>query len=398
MTIDPVPHLPRLHAWPPAWVGDTVAAVLVVALALAPMPSPELRAQTPLEWVLVLLPAPLMLVRRRWPLSILAACVAIYCVLVPLGVVSPGATIATAVAMFGAANRVPRRVGFVAMATTIGAIVVVSVIVWLISGFDPRTIQIVLGIAFAAAAGDATKFRREYLQAVTERAIRAEESRDIEARRRVNEERLRIARDLHDAVAHQISVISLNAGVASAALEARPEKAREALTTIRVASRTVLGEIGDLMAVLRADEADAAPTPQPALDRLDDLVASFRASGLDVAVRVDVDTGALPASVSRVAYRVAQEGLTNALKHGTEHRAHVLIERTGEGLRVVVTNPTDVTGGTHAAAGRAPSGGGYGLVGLRERVAAVRGRIETGMTPGGFRLAVIVPLAAEAAS
>lgn len=387
MSVEPVPDLPRLHPGPPAWVGDAFAVLLVVALAFAPLPGTEFRATTPLEWVLVLVPAVLIPLRRRWPLWILGACVAVYCALVVLGIVSPGATIATAVAMFGAANRVSRRTGFLAMVATILVIVATSLIVWQASGFDPRTVQIVLGIAFAGAAGDATKFRREYLQAVTERAIRAEETKDAEARRRVSEERLRIARDLHDAVAHQISVISLNAGVASAALESRPEKTREALGTIRAASRSVLGEIGDLLAVLRADDDAGAPAPQPELDALDALVTSFGRSGLDVVVRDDT-VGRVPASVSRVAYRVVQEGLTDALKHGAERRAHVLLETDAGALRVVVTNPIAAP-----AAGAAPvPPSGYGLVGLRERVAAVRGTLDAGTVPGGFRLAAQLPV------
>lgn len=206
----------------------------------------------------------------------------------------------------------------------------------------------------------------------------------------------RIARDLHDAVAHQISVISLNAGAASTALEARPEKAREALATIRSASRTVLGEIGDLMAMLRQGDGEVAPAPQRSLDSLDDLVVSFRASGLEVAMRVEGDVDTVPASVSRVAYRVVQEGLTNALKHGTERRAHVLIERVGEGLHIVVTNPCDSSAAARTT--ETDRGGGYGLVGLRERVAAVRGTVEAGLTPGGFRLSALLPIAEQVSS
>lgn len=181
-------RLPRLRTGPPAWVGDVVAVVVIVALAFVPMPGSEFRATTWFEWVLVLLPAVLIPLRRRWPLPILAACVVVYCTLLMLGVVSPGATVATAVAMFGAANRVSRRTGLIAIIATVVVIVVVSLLVWQVAGFDPRTIQIVLGIAFAGAAGDATKYRREYLQAVTERAIRAEETKDAEARRAVTEE------------------------------------------------------------------------------------------------------------------------------------------------------------------------------------------------------------------
>ncbi|MBN9215050.1 MAG: hypothetical protein ABS62_00245 [Microbacterium sp. SCN 70-200] len=379
------PDLLQPRTGPPAWVQDAFAIILMLALAFGPPTGTEFRAETPLEWVLVLVPIALIPARRRWPLWVLGACVLMYCALVLLGIVAPGVALAAAIAMFGAANRVDRRAGVISMFIGVALVIAAGLLASLGSTFDPRTVQIVLGLAFAGAAGDATKFRREYLQAVTERAIRAEQTKDAEARRAVSDERLRIARDLHDAVAHQISVISLNAGVASANLESRPEKTREALGTIRTASRTVLGEIGDLLAVLRADDA-GAPAPQPELDRLDELAASFRATGLDVVVRDDSDRARVPASVSRVAYRVVQEGLTNALKHGAERRAHVLLETDAANLRGVVTNPTSAL----TPLDEVPSG--YGLVGLRERVATVRGTLEAGTAPGGFRLAATLPI------
>lgn len=113
-------------------------------------------------------------------------------------------------------------------------------------------------------------------------------------------------------------------------------------------------------------------------------------------MRADGDVDTVPASVSRVAYRVVQEGLTNALKHGAERRAHVLLERTGGGLHIVVTNPVDSRAATGAA--ETDRAGGYGLVGLRERVAAVRGTVEAGLTPGGFRLSAVLPIAGGASS
>ncbi|MBM3716528.1 MAG: sensor histidine kinase, partial [Actinobacteria bacterium] len=238
--------------------------------------------------------------------------------------------------------------------------------------------------------------RRAYVEAVEERARRAEQTREAEARRRVTEERLRIARDLHDAVAHRISVISLNAGVASSSLETRPERAREALATIRTTSRDVLGEIGAMLSVLRAPE-DAAPQEQPGLARVAEVVESVRVAGWEVAVRdevgPDADAAGIPMGTGIVAYRVVQEGLTNAMKHGTTRRAHLLIRRDGEALEIVVTNPLD-----RLPVSDPPPTSGFGLIGLRERVEAVRGELEAGLAPGGFRLAARLPLPAPAAS
>jgi signal transduction histidine kinase len=268
-----------------------------------------------------------------------------------------------------------------------------SVVGAVVSAADPRMVQFTLAVAFAAAAGDATRSRREYIVAVTERAERAEQTREAEARRRVSEERLRIARDLHDTVAHQIAVISLNAGVASSSLES-PERAQEALSTIRSASRTVLGEIGDLLALLRTEDPDAGTTAPPSgLGRLDELVEQFAQSGLSVHLRVEGDPGHVSGAADLVAYHVIQEGLTNALKHGTDHRAHVLVEVADEHVTVVVTNPTIPA--AHDARRDAAAGAGHGLIGLRERVASVRGVVETGTTAGGYRLAATLPLAKE---
>jgi len=363
----------------------------VAMMALAPLPVAELRPSGPLVVALVLLPAPAVLLRRRWPVAALAVCALAYAGALLGGTVSPGAVVAMLVAMFAVARDTSRRTALTAGAIAVTVVVGVGLGILLVTGRDLRFLQVGLALALAGAIGDAARSRREYLTAIVDRARRAEQTRDAEARRRVTEERLRIARDLHDAVAHQISVISLNAGVASAALDARPEKAREALSTIRTASRDVLGQIGGMLSVLRADETTALPE-QPGLARLPELVESVRVAGLDVVLRDergDAVDGPLPLAVDIVAYRVIQEGLTNALKHGAGARAHILLRIDDEVLEVVVTNPMDRTridDGAPAAAS------GFGLLGLKERVGSVRGDLESGPAPGGFRLAARLPI------
>lgn len=395
MRIDPDGELPRVH--PPAWPGDLVAALLVLVGAFVAFPgSGSLVAESPLLLIPALAPIVILPLRRRWPLLILGAIVALSCTLSLLGAPAPGVVLALVIAVFGVAYRNERRVSLIAVAGTIVVVVSVTLVAAAEGLLEPRALQIGLMVAVAGAAGDATRSRSAYIAAVTERARRAEETREAEARRRVSEERLRIARDLHDAVAHQISVISLNAGVASASLESRPEKTKEALVTIRTASRAVLGEIGDLMAVLRAadpaEEQSVMPSPQLGLARLDALVASFAASGLDAAVRIEGDPARLHTAADLVAYRVVQEGLTNALKHGAENRAHVLVRVGDDAARIVVTNPASGEGSRAAS-----DGGGYGLMGLRERVASVRGTTESGLVPGGYRLTATIPLPKETA-
>ncbi|SIR64481.1 Signal transduction histidine kinase [Microbacterium sp. RURRCA19A] len=387
-TIDTAPHLlPSV----PRWVRDVVVAVLVIVPAFAPVPFPELRPSSPFVYVLAVLPAAVLPFRRRWPRSALAACIGLYVAALVLGTLSPGAALAVVIAAFGVPDRLDRRAAAPVSIAAVGVVVASSIVVELTTGMDTRFLQIGLSVALAGAIGDATRSRRAYVVAVIERARRAEQTREAEASRRVTEERLRIARDLHDAVAHQISVISLNAGVASSALETRPERAREALATIRTASRDVLGEIGSMLTILRTPD-EVGIREQPGLARLADVVESVRVAGWDVVVRDERDGEPVPLGVDIVAYRVVQEGLTNALKHGTARRVHVLLRRDGDDLEVVVTNPLD----------RIPPDpelppSGFGLVGLRERVESVGGALEAGPAPGGFRLAARLPLTPPAA-
>lgn len=388
-----------MHSFPkpPAWVGDLFAAAVIVALAFLPFPGHEYAPHNAFTIAVMLAPALLLPLRRRWPIPVLAAVIALYGVAALIGTLSPGIIIASAIAMFGVANRHPRRESVIVTGCAVVAVAVLSLFAALGGVFDPRVVQFVIMIAFAAAAGDATRSRREYIVAVTERAERAEQTRDAEARRRVTEERLRIARDLHDAVAHQIAVISLNAGVATSAIDERPEKAREALVSIRSAARTVLGEIGDLLEVLRTEDGpdERSSSPQQGLDRLDELIARFREVGLTANLRTEGDLSALTGATGLVAYRVVQEALTNAHKHGADHRAHVLITVADDQATIVVTNPVP----SSTAPRPADSGGnGHGLLGLRERVASVRGTVTPGLAPGGYRVAVSLPLTKEISS
>ncbi|WP_212995936.1 sensor histidine kinase [Winogradskya consettensis] len=224
----------------------------------------------------------------------------------------------------------------------------------------------------AAAAGYAVRNRRAYIAEVEERARRVERDREDEVRRRVADERLRIARELHDVVAHHIAVINVQSGAATYALTRRPEAATAPLAHIRRASATVLKELTSIVGLHR-QPGDGEPDhqPHPGLDRLPALIESFAATGVDVRLTRLGDTRTLPAVTDLAAYRIVQEGLTNARKHGTGPvRVTVTFTRTELSL--------DLTNGVPP--GPRSQGSGYGLIGMRERAAAAGGTVDASFT------------------
>jgi signal transduction histidine kinase len=228
-----------------------------------------------------------------------------------------------------------------------------------------------------------------------DRAERAEQARDEEARRRVNEERMRIARELHDVVSHTIGVISVQAGVAAHLLERRPDKAAESLAAIRQASDEALGELHAMLGVLRegAGDGDRAPlTPAPGLAELDALVAQAAGAGVEVTVSLVGEPRRLPAAVDLAAYRVVQESLTNVVRHAGASRAEVAVRHTDGQVVVEVTD--DGRAGSGAGSGSG-NGAGQGILGMRERARSLGGSLEAGPRPGGgFRVQAILPAAA----
>ncbi|MGW2095423.1 sensor histidine kinase [Promicromonospora sukumoe] len=356
-------------------------------LTASPLPisegsEPGWRAE---DVAVALLAAALLLLRRRLPVTTVAAVLGVTWLSVPLGLLNPGTVLAAAIAAFTASSTLPRRRGFWVVLTT-GVLVSGAGAVAAGRG----AMQLLLLVLLFGALGDLVRVQREQFLAITERAERAEATREALAHQRVAEDRLAIARDLHDAVAHQIAVINLHAGVASSALLDRPDDAEHSLAVIRGASRTVLAQIGDLLATLR--DPGSPGTGPVSLGQLDDILREFRGHGLDVTVRRLGEVRELPAAVDVVALRVVQEALTNAHKHGAEHRAHVVVEYAPHELRITVTNPVPARA-VRTAGGDAA---GHGLVGARERVESVRGTLGHGRTgPSSWQLDVNLPTASS---
>ncbi|MDP9260117.1 MAG: histidine kinase [Actinomycetota bacterium] len=205
------------------------------------------------------------------------------------------------------------------------------------------------------------------------RARELETQREEAARLAVAEERARLARELHDVVSHDVGMIVVQAGAGDVLLDEQPERTREALRAIESGARHSLVELRRLLGLLRTD-AEASLAPQPTLARLDELVERVREAGLAVQVQVEGSIVPLDAAVDLTAYRIVQEGLTNVLKHAGPSQVHVTVRYLGDALEIEV-----------ADTGRGPAGGrgGYGLAGLRERVALLGGALETGAAEGG---------------
>ncbi|WP_269649833.1 sensor histidine kinase [Streptomyces sp. ActVer] len=237
---------------------------------------------------------------------------------------------------------------------------------------------------FSAVAGGATgaalRIHREHWRTLEERAESAIATREIEATRRVTEERLRIARDLHDVIGHQVAMLSMHLGAAEVGLPEDAESSRQALVSARSSARTVVVETQRILALLRLGDDtadDEALRPTPALSGLEGLIASFESIGLEVRPSIDIPAGFVEPSVGVTVYRVVQEALTNAYRHGEGTATVDVRERDG---RICVTVENRV-GHTPRA-----SGSGLGLLGMRERVESSSGRLTIDSDDGRFRV------------
>jgi signal transduction histidine kinase len=382
----------------PGWVDAVVAAVAavlaVIALLTADLAAvdPELREPAPWVVAVTAIGALGLGLRRRQPLAGLLVVGAAATVVSATGHYTALLPYLTLVALYAVAAHGTRRqalTGVAVLATCFVALVVAGV-----PDLTPGDVltSIALGVA-AAAAGDAMRLRRAYQAGLVATAESRAEAARAEAARVVADERLRIARELHDVVAHSMSLIAVQAGVGAHLIHDDPAAAEKALTVIADTSSEALAQTRSVIGLLRSGD-DAQPSV-PGLAALEPLVEGVREAGLPVDLRVEGAVRDVPAAVDLAAYRIVQEALTNAVRHAPGRPVTVRLARDGAGLSV------DVDGaGPGGAAGGGPAAGpgsGYGLVGLRERAHAVGGTFAAGPTPdGGFRVTARLP--AEAAS
>lgn len=399
-----------LRAHPTAFDAGLAAAVLVcMVVASFADPhgphGPTFGTRTPELRSLLLMAAAAgaLVFRRSRPMSVLAVTGAVSVAELVAGDPPAPVAMSAVIALYTVASRTDRptawRVGLLTMTVLTGSAMLFGSAPW----YSQENLGIFAWTGMAAAAGDAVRSRRAFVDAIRERAERAERTRDEEARRRVAEERLRIARDLHDVVAHHIALVNVQAGVAAHVMDKRPDQAKEALSHVREASRSALNELRVTVGLLRQSGDPEAPTePAPGLAVLAPLLDGFRRAGLPVELaRTDQDTE-LPAAVDLAAYRIVQEALTNVRKHaGAAAKAEVSVVRVGRTVEVTVLDDGCPAGpvrpGPDGAGADGTPAGGHGLIGMRERATALGGTLTAGPRyGGGFRVQAILPVEARA--
>jgi len=329
--------------------------------------------------------------RRRHPRAVLVACLAGVLAFAALGYVSSAALIIPPIALYTVALTAPalEAAAFaVATLVTLGVAVLASPID---NGVSSGDIGLVGLVAVAVLAGIANANRRRYIEVVRARSELIERDHQESTRRSVDAERLRIARELHDVVAHTMSTINVQAGVAAYVADDLPPTAANALQAIKASSKDGLRELRAILTVLRQADDPDSNQPQPGVARLDTLVAGVTAAGLPTTiVTVGHPGAALPPAVDVTAYRIVQESLTNAIRHAGPATAtvHITYDHREVSLRI-----TDTGWGPPATA----TSGGHGLIGMRERAAAAGGMLDVGRAPGGG-FEVIAHLPIESAS
>jgi signal transduction histidine kinase len=392
-------RLPTAGPWALDGLLAVVAAGIGVATLATVLPFDPGSPRALAAYLLLLAHTLPIAVRRRWPLPVLAWGLVTGAAFAALGLSLVSLSFAILVYVYTAAAHCPRRRSLAGLAATEAMLL----LVWLAR---PRSIGdggtlVVDGLIVAAAwwLGDGTRRRQEAVAEARRRAEELERAREELARRAVTEERLRIARELHDVVAHSMSIIAVQSGVGVHVLDSQPEEARKALVAVEATSRQALVEMRRLLGVLRQEhEPRGSLAPAPGLAEVETLAAEVARAGVRVEVRIEGTPAELPAGLDLSAYRIVQEALTNVLKHARPAAATVRVAyKPGQ----LVIEVTDNGQGLGSAFGRRstdsdPAGqwpAGSGIAGMRERAALYGGTLEAGPLPGGgFRVAATLPV------
>jgi len=383
VTVDPAPdHGPARPRWDRRWAVDALVAVVVAAVqvgATYAAATHQGRSISVLGYTMLAVAGLVLAGRRRFPLTVLtliyAASVSYWTTTDLRGLIFVADIVAFVTVVLA------RKRG-AAMVALVGYYVGYLWLPVLVGTHRAPSQAVAIGAAAGLVAllgvAEWLRLRRQHSDAVNR-------GRQEEARRRVSEERMRIARELHDVVAHNISVINVQANTALHLMDRQPERARSALTTINEVSKQALVELRSVLGVLRQVDDDAPRTPSPSLERLDELAAATGAAGFSIEVEQAGTAGSLPASIDLAAYRIVQEALTNAVRHSGGSHALVHVEH-GEAALVVQVDDD----GRNAKRASVP---GNGIVGMTERAHALGGTLEAGpIVEGGFRVRAWIPL------
>jgi signal transduction histidine kinase len=380
-------------AWQQLLLLSAITSMVLFAVVTIPADIRHaLSSRQPLSWAVAAVVYAALVAHRRFPRATVAVATIGSVVLMADGMAYPLTLPALFYALYwvalGASQRRTLAVGVTVKATLLAASLITHPG---ITGF-----VVLLWAALAVTTGTAVRSQRAYVAEVEERARRAGQAKEDEANRRVAEERLRIARELHDAVGHHVALINVQAGALACLLDDEDRsQARESVTHIQRASEEALEDLRLTVGLLRepglepAESAEPAE-PVPGLDRLEELICSFAGAGLRVTREVTGQVRSLPEAVELTAYRVIQESLTNTRKHTDCDTAVLRLGYAPGALRLAVE---DEGKAVTAAGRRMPEG--HGIVGMRERVAAMGGRLSAGPGPeGGYRVLAELPLRA----
>jgi signal transduction histidine kinase len=366
-----------------ALVAVTVAAGMTLTISVAE--EEGTREPDAVAYLLGLAVAALLLGRRQWPVGVLLGSIGVLWVYYSLDYPAFAPAVPLAAATYFAA-----AAGHARAAAALVAGVLVFGVGWQTLGED-ASLASVLGINTLADAsllaavlllGETVRSRRAWADEVRARL-------EHEAERRAEEERLRIARELHDVMAHTIAGVTVQAGVAADVLDDDPDQAKAALRAIREGSREAMAELRATVGLLRDGDDETPRTPAPGFGELDGLADTVGGTGLDVSVQVDGPARSLPGAVELTAYRIVQESLTNVIRHARASTASVSVRYEPDAIVVRVEDDGRGSGDGPA---------GHGIAGMRERAAALGGTLEAGPAPrGGFRVSARLPTLDRAA-
>ena len=346
-------------------------------------PVPTQRNPWPWGYALILAAGLPLLLRRVFPYAVAIVVVTAASVYYPMGYPDGLVMLCAAVVLYTLVRHGYRIVGW---AVGIGQFAALNTFEFVLYGsVRPEALGIIAWVLVLLCTAEVMRWRSAYQQAERERTVEAHRTQEEELLRRAADERLRLARDVHDTVAHNISLINVQAGTALYLMESEPERAAEALSTIKQTSKDTLSELRAMLGVLRAVDEAAPRSPVPDLERLEELVEGTRGAGVDVVVETTGTPRHLPVGTATAAYRTVQEALTNVVRHSGARTATVRIDYTPTALLLEVVDDGRGTPGAPVP--------GNGITGMRERAALVDGVVDARpVQGGGFRVRARLPL------